>query len=39
MLLTNHPALKNLDADFIVQNSGKPLMIIDCWHSLKNVVD
>lgn len=36
-LLTNHPALMNLDAEFIVSISAKPLLIVDCWHSVLNI--
>lgn len=37
MFLTNHRKLMNIDAGFIVKNSGRPLLIIDCWHNLKNL--
>ena len=37
MFLTNHPALMNKDVEYILINSGRPLLIIDCWHSILNV--
>ena len=34
MFLTNHPALMNIGVTSILSNSGRPLLIIDCWRNI-----
>jgi UDP-N-acetyl-D-mannosaminuronate dehydrogenase len=34
MFLTNHSALMNIGLDSILSNSGRPLLIIDCWRNI-----
>jgi len=36
MFLTNHPSLTGIRAEDILDNSGRPLLVIDCWHSVAN---
>jgi len=36
IFLTNHPKLMNIDANFVIKNAARPLLIIDCWHNLIN---
>jgi len=36
MLLTNHHRLMNIDMDILTKQSGRPLLIIDCWHNARN---
>lgn len=37
MFLTNHPDLLNIDARDILKWAGRPLLIIDCWHNLRDL--
>jgi UDP-N-acetyl-D-mannosaminuronic acid dehydrogenase len=37
--LTNHPALMNLNVQTLLEFASRPLLIVDCWHSLKNIED
>lgn len=36
LFLTNHPVLSSIDPKDIIFNAYKPLLIVDCWHNLKN---
>lgn len=36
MLLTNHPSIMGIDMDTLTAKSGRPLLIIDCWHNVRN---
>ncbi len=36
LFLTNHPLLSNLDPKIIINHASKPLLLVDCWHNLKN---
>ena len=37
VFLTDHHALMNIDTKYILNNSSRPLLIIDCWHNLINL--
>lgn len=37
VFLTNHQALMNVDVKDILENTSRPLLIIDCWHNLTNI--
>ncbi|MFC2005132.1 nucleotide sugar dehydrogenase [Chloroflexota bacterium] len=37
MFLTDNPQLMNLDAHSILELAGRPLLLIDCWHNLRNI--
>jgi len=39
MFLTNHRSLMNIDLESILMGTARPLLIIDCWHNLKQPVD
>jgi len=34
VFLTNHPNLKNINIEDILNIAGKPLLIVDCWHNV-----
>jgi len=36
LLLTDHPQLKRLDVQHLIHQAGRPLLIVDCWHSVEN---
>jgi UDP-N-acetyl-D-mannosaminuronic acid dehydrogenase len=36
LLLTDHPQLKGLNLQHLVHRGGRPLLIVDCWHSIEN---
>ena len=36
VFLTNHPSLKNIDSTNLLSASGRPLLVVDCWHNLTN---
>jgi len=37
LFLTNHPIFMNIETKELLVNTGRPLLIIDCWHNLENV--
>jgi len=37
MFLTNHPSFLGIDAREVLKSSSRPLLIVDCWHNLKNL--
>ena len=37
VFLTNHQALMNINADNILEDTARPLLIVDCWHNLTNI--
>ena len=36
VFLTNHRSLMDVDAENILKNTKRPLLIVDCWHNLTN---
>lgn len=36
VFLTNHQALMNIDIADILENTSRPLLLIDCWHNILN---
>jgi len=36
IFMTNHPSLTGVQAEDILDNSGRPLLVIDCWHNVAN---
>ncbi len=34
--LVNNRALVGIDADFVLNNASRPLMVVDCWHNIAN---
>ena len=37
IFLTNHVDLIEIDAAKVLKEAGRPLLIVDCWHNLKNL--
>ncbi len=37
IFLTDHPKLLNIAVGEILKSAARPLLIIDCWHNLKNL--
>lgn len=35
--LTDHPALMNLSVQALLDFASRPLLIVDCWHTLKSI--
>jgi len=35
--MTNHPALRDIDSQRLIKISGRPLLLVDCWHNLLNL--
>ena len=36
IFLTNHPSLMRIDAEGVLADTGRPLLVVDCWHSVTN---
>ena len=36
IFLTNHPKLTGIQAEDVLGNSARPLLVIDCWHNISN---
>lgn len=37
LFLTDHPALRSVDASWLFEQSGRPLLVVDSWHNLSGV--
>ncbi len=37
MFLTNHRALLNVDVRELLPHTARPLLIVDCWHNVRNL--